>query len=454
MMAIIYVRDKTSRQIIHIEESFSSLVWTERYQEAGDFVLDIPIDVADFNVYKKGNYVSFDESLESMVIESIEITEKTEAPVLEIKGRSLSSLLMRRINASKVFTVFDGKLTGTRGPDTNTGLIRYNGAVNEVIQNILNDDLINPVVPSYYWAHKEGGEWVRGYSDTSSNTGMVEYVSYPSRKISNFTYQNLISPTFSMSKSYDELMTLYDILVSIAKEYMFGFRVILNGLNMVLQTYKGVNRTSNQTEVDPIIFDPVMDNISYINYFEDISSYKNSGFAYSDSPLAYAWKNTSPFKHRLFDGYLWVESSNTSDVDRFEVPLDVRSDVSVLDLYSSKSISEVSSEEETTDENTYMSWIDYYEALQNKVSSSGRNAFLDGEYNLIETSEGEIDPLVRYSFEKDYYIGDIVEITNRRESVMTAYISEVIRSYDQNGFITTPSFTNILDYDTGEEETA
>ena len=50
-MAIIYVRDKTSRQIIHIEESFSSLVWTERYQEAGDVVLAIPIDVADFNVY-------------------------------------------------------------------------------------------------------------------------------------------------------------------------------------------------------------------------------------------------------------------------------------------------------------------------------------------------------------------------------------------------------------------
>ena len=452
-MPIVYVRDKSSREIVRIEESFSSLVWTERYQEAGDFVLDIPLEVADFSAYKLGNYISFDDSLESMVIESIEITEQSESPVAEIKGRSLSSLLMRRVNVSQVFSVFDGKLTGTRGPDTTSGLVKYNGNVDAVIQKILDDDLINPIVPSYYWAHKEGGEWVRGYSDTVSNTAMVENISYPSRKIKNFSYQNLISPVFGVSKSYDELMTLYDILVSFSKYYMFGFRVVFNGLNMVLQTYKGINRTRNQTAVDPIIFDPIMDNISYINYLEDNSSYKNVGFVYSDSPLAYAWKNTSPFKYRLFDGYSWIEDSNTSDVDRFEVPLDVRSDVSVLDLYSSKSISEVSSEEETTDENTYMSWIDYYEALQNKVSLSGRNAFLDGEYNLIETSEGEIDPLVRYSFEKDYYIGDIVEITNRRESVMTAYISEVVRSYDQNGYIVTPTFTNMLDYDTGEEET-
>lgn len=452
-MPTLYIRDKMSREIVYIEESFSSLVWTERYQEAGDFVLDIPLKAANLDVYRRGNYVSFDESLESMVIESIEMTEEAEEPILEIKGRTLSSILSRRINASKVFSVFDGVLTGTRGPDSNSGLVSYSGTISNIIESIFNDEIVNPIIPSYYWVHKEGDTWVDGYDMTKSNKGKVSYEEYPSRKIENFKYQNLIDSTnnVTVSKSYDKLMTVYDILVNLAKNQMFGFRSVFSGTDIVIQTYKGSDRTTNQKTLDPVIFDPIMDNVSYINYFEDESSYKSTGFIYSDSPLAYAWKPTDFSRHIIFDGYMWTGDSTKTGIDRYEAPVDVRSEASILDLYSSKSISEVSETEET-DDNTYMPWSEYYDAIQSKVSTTGSNAFEDEDYELIETSEGAIDPLVRYAFEQDYYLGDLVEITNNRDSVMVAYIDEVVRSYDQQGFITTPNFKNILDYDNGEEE--
>ena len=101
-MAILYVRNKSDHKIFHIEESFSSLVWTERYQECGDFVLEIPLNAANVDVYAIGNYLTLDDSTESMVIESRSIDDEAEEPLLEVTGRSLSSLLSRRTIMSRV----------------------------------------------------------------------------------------------------------------------------------------------------------------------------------------------------------------------------------------------------------------------------------------------------------------------------------------------------------------
>lgn len=462
-MPILYIRDKDTREIIHIEEGFSSLVWTERYQEAGDFVLDIPLAKANFDVYKRGNYISFDESNESMIIETVSQTENfgssEEEPLLEISGRTLSSLLTRRVNASKVFSVHDGKLKGTRGPDMQSGLIEYSGKISQVLSSVMEDDLINPKIPSYSWEHKEGGEWVPGYSSSRINRAIVSYDIFDFRKIPNVSYSSMIPDSFDndIYKTYDKINTLYDIFVHISRNNMVGFRSYFDGSNIVIQSYKGTDRTVNQKTLTPIVFDPIMDNITYVNYYEDATNYKSSGFIYTDSPLAYAWKDTDFDSFVIFQGYGWAsDSSSNAGIDRYEVPVDVRSDASILDLYSSKNVSDVLPEGSQTDsetENQYVSWSEYYDMLRNKVLSSGTSSFEEEDYELVQTSEGSIDPLVRYTFGKDYFLGDIVTITNNYGVVMDCYIDEVVRSYDTNGCITTPNFKNMLDYDYGEEET-
>ena len=75
-MAVVYVKDRNTFEFIRIEENYSSLVWTERYQAPGDFVMEIPISEANFNVYRRGNYVIMDESEEVMVIETLNINDE------------------------------------------------------------------------------------------------------------------------------------------------------------------------------------------------------------------------------------------------------------------------------------------------------------------------------------------------------------------------------------------
>ena len=438
-MPIVYVRDKSSKEIIRIEESFSSLVWTERYQEAGDFVLEIPINVANFDVYKRGNYVQLDESDETMLIESLNINDEVEEPLLEVSGRSLACLLERRVNASRLDENFAQS-------------IKYEGDLGIVVQGIVNDEILNPKMIQFKWRHKtEDGTVEDGYdsSNPSQNYKVSEKVAANYRKISGFSYANLASGV-TVKKNYSQIMSLYDILVSISQKCVTGFRVRLQNGGFVLQTYKGTDRTSAQKVLDPVIFNPVMDNISYVNYFEDQTDYRNVALSYSDGAWSPVDFNAS-FSTEIFDGYLWVpydestSNENFTGLGRFEMAVDARSSASVTGWDPSEYYYPDMGEEQ--DPTAY---------ITEKVEAVATDEFSTGDHDFVKTSEGAIDPLVRYEFGKDYFLGDTVELSNNNGVIMTAVIDEVVRSYDGDGFIVTPNFKNMEDYDygsEGEEET-
>ena len=67
-MPIIYVRDKRTYDVVWIEESYKSLVWTERYQEAGEFVLELPLRDVNYQYYQQGNYIQLDTRPETVNI--------------------------------------------------------------------------------------------------------------------------------------------------------------------------------------------------------------------------------------------------------------------------------------------------------------------------------------------------------------------------------------------------
>ena len=281
-------------------------------------------------------------------------------------------------------------------------------------------------------------------------------------------------------------MTLLDLITSFAKAYVFGFRVILGENNeILLQTYKGADRTSNQKTLDPVIFNPVMDNITYVNYFEDQTDYRNAALAYSDgnwSPVDY----NSVFVPYIFSGYCWVDDQGNytpavynsglesetlyeeygkgnvnqkTDLDRMELTVDARSSASVSNfdptgiLYpeygepgdSSGGDSLIDTSDEGKPALRY---------IVNSVTNVATDEFDTGDHDFIKTSEGSIDPLVRYKFEEDYFLGDIVELSNNNGVIMTAIIDEVVKSYDSDGYIVTPNFKNMTEYDYGDDEEA
>lgn len=433
-MPDLYVLDKSTKKPIHVEERFTSLVWTERYQKAGDFVLDIPVQDIDFRFYRRGNYLLLADYAQPMVIESIDTDLNIDEPKVEIAGRSLSSILDRRVNASKALVL-------------HTESINYSGEVSSLVQSIVNDEIIDPKMQTYRWCHKdESGKTVEGYDydNPSGNWKAITTNSAPERKISNFKYKN-VNCSGTLDKKYDQLMSVYDILVSFSKKLKTGFRIVLNNGNFVLETYSGTDRTSGQKLKDAVIFNEIMDNIITLSSLEDQTDYKNMGIAYSDaafSPVDFRVGLSSS----IFNGYVWVENDTNSqnesytDLDRFEIAFDARSSASVSSWdpypYYYPDDDEVDSEK----------WI------ADKVRSVGETEFDTEEYDFVNLTEGEIDPLVRYEFGVDYFLGDTVEITNSNGVVMTALIDEVVTSYDADGKIVTPNFSNMEDYDYGDED--
>lgn len=457
-MAILYVRDKETRKIIKIVEDYLSLVWTERYQEAGDFVLQMPVTLENIDLFRRGRYISSDDSEESMVIQTVDLTESyggdEEDPVLEISGKSVTCILERRFNRSKL-TDFQKGCAGT---------VSYVGKFSSICQSIIQNDIINPIYYIWAWYHydDEARDWhsgidvALGASKNKIDIAGPEYDS--SRKIENVVFKNLVDTNSDpdIEVSYTKLMSIYDLLNKICKRYLMGFRVIINeDDNFEVQVYGGTDRTTNQKTLDPVIFNPVMDNISYVNYYEDESNYKNYWFTYIDGYISFKKKDWTAGSSEIFQGCAGsfvTDSSNTSGeyptgIDRYEIPF-LSDAVSANDDFDPDASFDTGEGE--VDPGGH--WWVLLSLILDKVTADGKTQFEDGDYEIVTTSEGAIDPLVRYHYGEDYFIGDRVDITNANGIIMTGIINEVVKSYDSDGIITTPNFMNMTEYDYEEEE--
>lgn len=424
-MAMVYVRDKSDRKIKYVEEGFSSLVWTERYQEPGDFVLEIPLKDANVEMYQIGDYISMDESQESMIIQSIDINDDIEEPLLKIEGKTLTTILDRRVDQPGYFNKYSGFYESAGGGTVrhSRGNPTYKGKYSDLIEQIFADNVTNPIIEGMYF------EWVEEVQDDGTTSGKwvlrMSSTPAPERKIDNISFQNLISDSddVEIEVQTSEVLDLLSLFTKLAKKAVKGFRVIFDSNNnFVLQAYSGKDRRTSQKTLSPVIFNPIMDNITYVNYHQDDYNYKTIGFGYAEE---YTITEGLFDTMMVDDGSYWSKGvdGNPSGFERREVSLDMRSQGSSV-----------------TDEETGET-LDPIEAK-----------FEDGDYEKVQTSEGSVDPLAQYKFEEDYFLGDLVDLNNANGIFMEAIIDEVVRSYDSDGIIVTPNFKNLEEYDDGEED--
>ena len=62
------------------------------------------------------------------------------------------------------------------------------------------------------------------------------------------------------------------------------------------------------------------------------------------------------------------------------------------------------------------------------------------EYGVIESFEGQVEPHYSYKYGKDYYLGDIVQVVNEYGISSSARVTEVIETFDQDGYSIIPTF--------------
>lgn len=211
---------------IGIVDVFESFIWTDRFQEAGDFEVYCFPSQEILTLAQQDYYVENPDSEHHMIIEGCTITtDVEEGDRLIIKGRSLESILFRRIV---------WKQTTLKGNFQNE------------LKRLLTENIIEPELPE--------------------------------RKIANFIFVDSDDPAIT-ELEIDVQYTgddLYKIITDQCTAHKIGFKIVLtDDFKFAFSFYKGEDRSYEQTENSYVVFSPNFENIINSRYIESAEQYKN-----------------------------------------------------------------------------------------------------------------------------------------------------------------------------------
>lgn len=126
--------------IVQVFDDYEYLIWTDKFNNAGDFELMVPVSSKAVPYLVLGNYLKFNHSTHWMIIETVETTIEDRRLMLKVVGRSLESILERRV-------VYTNK--------------SYEDTISNIVQTLLNDHIISPSdserkIPSFSYEETEG----------------------------------------------------------------------------------------------------------------------------------------------------------------------------------------------------------------------------------------------------------------------------------------------------------
>lgn len=210
----------TNFERVYTLDTFVSLLWVERYSGYGEFEIYTPLNLTSYVFLQEDYYVSIPESNKFMIIENRAIkTSKEHGDVLFVTGRSLESILTRRIIWNQ--TLLYGNLQNS-------------------IHTLFCDSIISAVDET--------------------------------RRIPNFVFED---STDSYILSLEDDLQLYGHnLYAVVKElcdiYSLGFELIFEPLfTFHFRLYYGVDRSYDQILTPWVIFSPEFDNLLTSEYRVD-----------------------------------------------------------------------------------------------------------------------------------------------------------------------------------------
>lgn len=228
---------------------------------------------------------------------------------------------------------------------------------------------------------------------------------------------NRLIPKFRVIPSKDTRITslkidsqvtgayVYDILTTLCKQHNIGISVTLNPKDMFmeLRLYMGEDRTRKQSKNLPILFSPDMNNLYSSTYIENSADHKNMAYVFGEGEG----------RARRFS----LINNGVIGLDRRELFVDAR------DLTSER------------EDGSIMSNSEY----SNLLISRGKEKL--PQYKWVKDFEGEIENTPQWELNRDFFLGDLVELENEYGHRAYTRISEIIISEDdQNGYLMIPTF--------------
>ena len=186
-------------------------------------------------------------------------------------------------------------------------------------------------------------------------------------------------------------------LESVCTQYGYGWDIYIKNGHFFFDLYKGTDRSYNSES--PVVFSPSFDNLYSSKYDSSLENYANVALV--------GGEGEGTAKKTVYIG-------SASGLDRFEGYIDGSS---------------VASNEGYILEQPYEDMLRSYGEEHIK------------EYQVKETLEGTINAFGMYQLDRDFFLGDIVQVTNDKGIISTPRITEIIYSEDSNGISIVPTFT-------------
>jgi len=352
----IFVKDG-SGTLIAVVDVFESFIWTERYNSYGDFEIYIQASVKAIDTFALVNIISTQETMHTMIVERHELlTDAIDGDKLIVSGRSLESLLERRI------------IWGQKTLDMN---------LQDGIEELLNDAIISPT---------DNDRKVDGFMFLSDYTPAVMALTIKTQ----FTGTNL-----------------YTAIVEILQSENLGFVFITIGNQSAIMIYVGDDKSKDQVINPRLEFSPDFDNIVSSTYIESDTEIKTISLVAGEGE-GFDRKMTS----------VSAVGGSKTGFDRREMFVDAR-DIS------------------QTVDGTTLTDTEYLDLLAQR----GKEKI--SKKVVIKTFDGQVEAGQLYKYGKDYYLGDIVQISNEYGRTSKSRVTEVIRSQSVEGFKIFPTFTKI-----------
>lgn len=359
---LIYVLD-ASYTTIAIIDTYESFIWTERYLEAGDFELYLPVSAEGVKFLQVGNYLSIVDSPNYMIIEKLQTENDLEDGYkLIVTGRTLGSILDRRV-------IWDR--------------ITLTGGFQNGVKQLLDANVISPSV---------SGRAISGFTFKTSSDSRVT------------------SPTLDTEYLGE---VLYDAIVDLCTEKDIGWRVYPSGSGgFQFELYAGTNHSYDQTERPYVVFSPGYDNLIGSKYTYTLENYKTVARVEGPEVEGYDQFMGSAEKGAA-SGLARRETYTTASVD---------SDVTKVDDNGELSKSQISQ-------------------INAILTQKGLEAL--AETAIDEAFEAEIDATRQFVYDEHFTLGDIVQVEDVLGFSRKVRVSEVMRSWDTNGYTMTPTFVTM-----------
>lgn len=266
----LYILDPLIRRH-EVVDDYETLIWTDRWREAGDFELDLRSTRNNRIRFSVDSLLAIRNSNRVMMVEDVEDTLDSEnKEILKVRGRSIE------------------------GPIFENRIVKYS------MGNLSTDE-----------------KWILTDLPADIIRNIFDHICRPVGALSSndeipFLMPGSISSPTSIPEPGElitleiEPSTMYEVFTNICESYDLGYRIVRNGdaSELYFEVYTGDDRTTKQTDRTQVIFGAWLDNIQNTTEFVNNKETKNVVYAFSNthSVVVYAdgvSENVSGFQRRV-----------------------------------------------------------------------------------------------------------------------------------------------------------